>query len=115
MQLTGLFLITVKITIAFMEKLKYRIQEIEDQLPKLIKTSDIIGSLKDNGVSYNTYNRDKKISVKDAMSIPHDRLQIYAGLFNCDVNDLINNIIKTKPIVNAKNLTKKLGIKVPNS
>jgi len=92
-----------------MAKLKYNIQAHLDELPARVKISDIAAMLATYKISYDTFARDKKILATDRTSIPSDRLQVYAGLFDCSIEDLINTKKKVKPIV-KKSLAKRLGI-----
>ena len=54
-----------------------------------------------------TFYRDLK---KSAKNIEHFRLQVYAALLDCEVDDLLDSFVKIKPIV-RKNLSRKSGLK----
>lgn len=94
-----------------MAKPKYNINAYLAELPSRITINDICDQLrKDHGITYDTFNRDRKIKATDVKSIPSDRLQVYAGLFDCSIEDLINTKKKVKPIIKSS-LAKRLGIK----
>lgn len=94
-----------------MTKLKYNINHYLDELPARIKMAQIADLIKPYKITYATFNRDRQIESTDSTSIPSDRLQVYAGLFGCTIDDLINTKKKVKPIV-KNTLTKRLGIKL---
>lgn len=71
------------------------------------ETTDFLKSLEQYEITRHTFYRDLKAN---SNSIPHKRLQIYAGLLNCDVSELIDHFVKVKSIV-KKSLTKKVGLK----
>lgn len=93
-----------------MAKLKYTINSYLDELPSKISISDITKRLADYQITYDTFNRDRKIKITDRTSIPSDRLEVYAGLFGCTIEQLINTRKKIKPIIKAS-VSKRLGIK----
>ena len=94
-----------------MAKLKYNINTYLAELPARITMKEITKELQPHKITYDTFNRDRKIEATESTSIPSDRLQVYAGLFGCTIDDLINTKKKVKPIV-KNTLTKKLGIKL---
>lgn len=81
-----------------------------DELPKNITLKDVIlPNLKKYDITQSTFYRDLE---SNPNSIPNERLQVYAGLLDCDVSDLMEGYtkIKVRPIV-KKSLTKKVGLK----
>lgn len=77
-----------------------------DSLTKA-EAAEFLKSLEQYTITESTFYRDLKAN---SNSIPHIRLQTYAGLLNCEVADLIDHFVKVKPIV-KKSLTKKVGLK----
>lgn len=53
----------------------------------------ILPVLQEAGISESTFNRDRRARPE---SIPYKRLQVYAGLFDCDVADLVEATAKVK-------------------
>lgn len=95
-----------------MAKLKYNINSYLAELPTRITISDICDRLRaEYDITYDTFNRDRKIELNSKTSIPSDRLQVYAGLFDCTIDELINNRKKIKPLIKVSSVTKRLGIK----
>lgn len=78
--------------------LKYKIQEYLDSRPAAISMSSIVQILAGHGISQSTFLRDRKIKKASAQSIPSDRLDVYAALFNVSVDDLKNYTINVKPL-----------------
>lgn len=83
---------------------------LKDRYQSLTKaqSTTLIKSLERYEISDRTFYRDLKAN---SNSIPHQRLQIYAGLLDCEVSDLIDHFVKVKPIVSKKFSTKKVGLK----
>lgn len=71
-----------------------------EQIEKLFEKADI-------SFSRSTFERDRKANPGN---IPHQRLQVYAGAFDCEVSDLIERFVKVRPIVKTT-LARKAGIK----
>ncbi len=80
------------------------LQEKFEALPKKVNfEKEIEPILVKHEISISTFYRDLKAKPS---SIPHARLQVYAALFDCDVDDLIDSYVKIKPIIRT-NLAKK--------
>lgn len=86
------------------KQLKYKIKQFVDQLPRSIS----IGSLRDilkkeHGISSDTFYRDCSLSIDDDFSIPSDRMDVYAALLSCTVDELKNfTSKKIKPLSQRK-------------
>lgn len=81
------------------DKKKYRIQEFIDNLEKKWTFKRIATLLKEeHGIAQATFSRDKAIDMYDAYSIPCDRLEIYAKLFNVKMEEMTNYFIDVIPI-----------------
>jgi hypothetical protein len=84
---------------------KYRIQEIIDnELPKSISKLSTLEKLllDEHGISQNEFYRDRTALVKSEFSIPGDRLMVYAKLFDCSIEELMNRTIKVKPLIQSR-------------
>ena len=82
-----------------------RLKEKLDALPKSLSSAKVILPLLEKyGIGSATFYRDLK-----AQSIPSDRLQVYAGILGCDVDDLLNSYSKITPLTKSK-LAKKVGL-----
>jgi len=100
-------------------KLKYKIEEIVKNLPGRITISSIEKILqKDHNVSSITFYRDRITKITDDFSIPHHRLEVYASLFGCTVDDLknytskkIKSLAERKLSPTAKSVIKKAKLK----
>ena len=80
-----------------------------EALPKsIVFETDILPLLQKADITKDTFYRDMKVK---GNTIPHMRLQVYAGLFDCDVNDLIDSFVKVKPIIKRKSMAKAVGLK----
>ena len=77
------------------------------QLPRDVK---YLPAIIKAGISERTFHYDKK---RNPNSIPHERLEIYAGLLDCAIDDLINSYSKLKvnPIIKRPSLAKSVGLK----
>jgi hypothetical protein len=78
-----------------------------DALPRSVTREQVLSEVKKEGISEATYYRDLKT---DGNQIPTWRMRVYAGLLNCDLEELLNSYVKPKPIVKT-NLAKRAGIK----
>lgn len=67
------------------------------------ETTDFLKSLEQYEITRHTFYRDLK---SNSNSIPHKRLQTYAGMLGCDVTELIDHFVKVKPIVKKSTLLK---------
>lgn len=72
-----------------------------------IKTKDLLELLASYNIDRSQYYRDLKASPEN---IPNKRLQVYAGLLNCEVAELIDSFMKVKPLV-KKSLGSKVSMK----
>ncbi len=80
--------------------------QLEIRFKKLPRDVNYIDAIIKAGISERTFHYDKK---RDPNSIPFERLNVYAGLLDCQVDDLINTYSKVKPIMNRKRT--KVGLK----
>jgi hypothetical protein len=79
------------------EKLKYNINKLIDELPRSMTIGAIEKILKkEHGISRDTFYRDRFKTINEN-SIPSERLDVYAALFNVPVSDLKNYTVKAKP------------------
>jgi hypothetical protein len=70
---------------------KYRINEIIEQLPRSMTIGKIESILKaEHQISRDSFFRDRTLKISDRSSIPSERLDVYAALFNCSADDLKN-------------------------
>jgi hypothetical protein len=70
---------------------KYKLNEKIKELPRSISIEKIIETLAtDHSISRTTFHRDRNIAQESEQSIPSDRLDTYAALFNCSADDLKN-------------------------
>ena len=90
-------------------KYKYAINEQLGMLPRNMTIADVTDHLKKNGITRDSFYRDREILYGAESSIPSDRLFIYAKVFDCPVQDLLNQEIKAKSI-RQKNLKLKTGL-----
>jgi hypothetical protein len=49
------------------------------------------------GITARTFQRDRSILPDEAEDIPTERLVVYAKIFNCELEELINYKTKVKP------------------
>lgn len=91
-------------------QVKSPLQEKFNALPRSTHfENDVLPILEKHGISKNTFYRDQK---SKGSSIPHERLQVYAALLDCDVSDLIDTYVKgVKPIVKKSSIGKRVGLK----
>lgn len=81
---------------------KYRLQELINELPKGLKISVLEKLLlRDFGITQNEFYRDRTARYGSDFSIPDDRMQVYAQIFDVTVDDLRNQNIKAKPLVKS--------------
>lgn len=74
---------------------KYNINHHISLLPRHIAISDIEKILKStHKISRDTFYRDRNLLTESDTSIPSDRLDIYASLFGCSVEELKNYSVK---------------------
>lgn len=95
-----------------MSKLKYK---INDQIRKLkyllnVSTNDIVERVEKQGISKSTFYRDANYPMDSPASIPTDRLEIYARLFECTTDELKNYSVDNVPSIREQ-LGDKLDIK----
>ncbi len=77
---------------------KYNIEQQLDLLSRAISIEVVVEHLKKFGVSRDDFYRDRRIPYGSAKSISADRLQIYAQVFDCTIEDLQNQPVKAKSI-----------------
>lgn len=87
-------------------KFKYNINHQIGLLPfRRDLIQQVIEHLAKHGVTRNEFYADRAILVDSKKSIPSDRLMIYAQVFECTTDDLVNHHVSAKSIreVMAKN------------
>lgn len=90
-------------------KYKYALEEQLDMLPRHMTIAEVEEHLKKHEISRDAFYSDRRITFGSKSSIPSDRLFIYAKVFDCPVQDLLNQEIKAKSI-RQKNLKLKTGL-----
>lgn len=90
-----------------MEK-KYKIQEQVEKLPRFVTMAHLLKELERHGITSSTFYRDRDISKTSPTSIPSDRLDAYAVVFGCTIEDLKNYTITGKSIHEVMAQPKKL-------
>lgn len=73
---------------------KYKINYQVSQLPRELAIGDIVSLLEKYGISKDQFYRDRKILIKSSTSITTDRLMIYAKIFDCSINELLNTQVQ---------------------
>jgi hypothetical protein len=79
---------------------KYGINEQVSLLDRKIKVGDLLTHLADNAISRTEFYSDRNIPYGSEKSIPSDRLLKYAQVFDCSVEELLNEEIKATSIRN---------------
>lgn len=84
-----------------------------EELPKSVSIKNDVEPVLDRAnISMRTFQRDQH---RNPDRIPHSRLLVYAGLLNCEVDDLINSYTRVKPLVKPArkkvSLLSKAGVK----
>lgn len=82
-------------------------QEFVNDLPNRITIQSIEKILLDeHNISKHQFWSDRKIKLESDQSIPGDRLAVYAQLFDCTIEQLMNHTIKAKPLFQSRLKTK---------
>lgn len=88
------------------EKFKYNINHQISFLPHAMSIADLEKLLeKEYAITRSTFYADRRIMQSDVQSIPVDRMEVYAGLFNVSIEQLI---FKKQKI---KSIDERLGVK----
>lgn len=78
---------------------------LNQQIGLLPHKRDLIGQLiqhlQNEGISRNEFYSDRAIPFNSPKSIPSDRLLKYASVFDCSIDDLINQPVKAKSFLEA--------------
>jgi len=69
---------------------KYKLDAFINKLPRTVSVKALCTTLDKKGVSRDTFFRDRRIEAKSEKSISEKRLSIYAQLFKCTIDDLLN-------------------------
>lgn len=77
---------------------KYSLNRLIGELPRTIKIKDLVKHLVDSGITQTEFYRDRIIPIGSKKSITADRLLIYANVFDCTTDDLLNDQVKAKSI-----------------
>jgi len=72
-----------------MAKLKYKIKELIDALPRSVKIKSFLEKLGKEGISESTFYRDMRIKLGSKSSIPMDRMIVYSKLLQIEVDKLM--------------------------
>lgn len=80
------------------KKYKYKIKEMAGKLPRHITTEILVKELGRHNVSRDAFYRDQKIELGSDQSIPLDRMDAYATVFGCTIEELKNYSPKGKSI-----------------
>lgn len=71
---------------------KYAINEQLDMLPRTMKTKEVLEHLKQFGITRNEFYADRNIAWGSEKAIPSDRLIKYAKVFDCTLEELMNEL-----------------------
>lgn len=89
-------------------KFKYKINDQISLQPRTISIADIVKLVETHGISKNTFHRDRAIPFGSSKSIPSDRLDIYARLFEVTPDDLKNYRVKAVKSIRESLTSKKI-------
>ena len=92
-------------------KYKYSLNEQVGALPRTTVIGDVVKHLEAYGISRNEFYADRKIPFGAKSSIPSDRLFIYARVFDCNVEDLLNHDIPQAESIRQKRLKVKTSLR----
>jgi hypothetical protein len=81
-----------------MVKLKYKLNDLVNELPRNIGIAELIDELNKHGINRDAFYRDRKITINSNHSIPSDRLDVYAIIFGCTTDELKNYKVKGRSI-----------------
>ena len=81
---------------------KYKLQELVDALPKSTTMAQLESLLKDHGISQNQFYRDRTARYGSDFNIPVDRMVVYSQLFDTTIEQLMNQPIKVKPLIQSR-------------
>lgn len=73
---------------------KYAINDNIGKLPRTMKMTEVISHLSKNGITRDEFYRDRDIPFDSDKSIPADRLQKYAIVFDTTIEELQNHEVK---------------------
>lgn len=79
-------------------KSKYNLNYQLGLLPRTFKIKNLVAHLKESGITQDEFYRDRLIEFGSEKSISADRLFIYAKVFDCTIDDLVNHQINAKSI-----------------
>jgi hypothetical protein len=89
---------TVKLNPDMKPKYKYNLNHQIGLLPKNVPIGKIVEHLLNSNITKDEFYRDRAIPFGSPKSISHDRLMVYAQVFECSIEDLTNQHIKAKSI-----------------
>lgn len=90
---------TIRMRAATKPKFKYSINHQIGLLPhKRDLIQQIIDHLAKHGITRTEFYADRRILLDSKKSIPSDRLMIYAQVFECKTEDLVNHQVNAKSI-----------------
>lgn len=95
-----------------MSKFKYNLNHQISLQPRSISIRDIEVLVEKQGISRSTFIRDRNIRLDSTQSIPSDRLDLYAKLFECTPEALKNYKVEATSIreMMSDKITDKSGL-----
>lgn len=103
---------TVKLNPKVTPTYKYKINDQIGQLPREISINDLVAHIGKHGISRDEFYRDRAIKFGSDKSIPSDRLMIYAKVFDCSTEELMNHEVNAKSIREVAQKAVKSTLKV---
>lgn len=89
-------------------KYKYNINHYISLLPREVTIADIVSIMEKEGISQDSFYRDRNIAFGSDQSIPADRFFIYADLFECTLGNMLAGDRKPIPSIRARILKSQL-------
>jgi hypothetical protein len=90
-------------------KYKYTLEDQLHMLPRNLTVKAVELHLKEFGITRDSFYDDRRILFGSDFSIPSDRLFIYAKVFDCPIQDLLNQEVNATSI-RQKNVKLKTGM-----
>lgn len=90
--------ISIRPKVKPLHKYKYTINTQIDHLPRTLTVAEVVKHLNDNGISKTEFYTDRAILFGSDKSIPADRLQKYAIVFDVTIDELQNQPVKATSI-----------------
>jgi hypothetical protein len=77
---------------------KYNLEKLLGDLPRTITIGQLVKHLKAAGIPQHTFYRHRALLIDAKSSISTDHLMIYAQVFDCYPEDIVNNKVEAKSI-----------------